>query len=97
MLRAFFGRLFGPPAPPPPRMVDLRNRLDDVEARVEYVHDELKQLRGRVTGGLRKRPPVESAVEGDGEEPVAEGLPAHAGLGKGPPSTAFLAKRFRRF
>jgi hypothetical protein len=94
-MRAFFRRLFGPPPPPAPRLVAVVNRVDDLEARLEYIHDELKQLRGRVTGKERKaRPepveePAEGASDGQPEEPAYR-RPA-------PPSTAYLARRFRRF
>jgi hypothetical protein len=72
-------------------MVAVVNRVDDLEARLEYIHDELKQLRGRVTGKERKaRPePNEPAEDGQPEEP--------AFVRPAPPPTAYLAKRFRRF
>jgi hypothetical protein len=42
-------RLFAPQ----PRVVELLNRLDDLDERVEYQSAELKRLRGRVTGSER--------------------------------------------
>jgi hypothetical protein len=90
----FFRRLFGPPPAPSPRLVTVVNRVDDLEARLEYLSDELKALRGRVTGKERKaRQPVEDEppAGGDGQpEEPAYSRPA-------PPSTAYLARRFKRF
>lgn len=45
-------RLFAVP-PPPPTLVELMRRVDDVEEAVEYWALALKKLRGTVTGGLR--------------------------------------------
>lgn len=46
----WFRRLFAPP----PKLVTVLNRLDELEERVEYLASELKRLRGRVTGGERR-------------------------------------------
>lgn len=54
-------RLLGLERPPAPRLVDLRNAIDALEARVEYLHAEHVKLRGRVTGGLRADPSPEDA------------------------------------
>lgn len=100
----FLRRLFGTPPPPPPRLVALVNRCDDLEARIEYLSDELKSLRGRFTGRLRK-----GAV---GTSPEPEPEPAGSPLPEGDGSPAAspapprplanlrqvdLARRFRGF
>jgi hypothetical protein len=70
--------------------VTLQNRCDDLEARIDYLADELKALRGRVTGKERKtRPQEEAPSDGRLEEP-AQVRPA-------PATTAHLARRFRGF
>jgi hypothetical protein len=93
-------RFFGPPPPPSPKLVTLVNRCDDLEARIEYLGDEIKALRGRVTGKLRKQalPPE--------PEPESESVGAAEGAGDGSPAAPSsyanlrqvdLARRFRGF
>lgn len=39
---------------PPPKLVTLLNRIDDLDERYDYLAAELKRLRGRITGGERR-------------------------------------------
>lgn len=87
-------RILGVEAPPPPRLTQLRNRMDELEERLEYFGGELKRLRGRVTNYQRKEGPEEPSEDAlqatnDGGE-GSQGLPHRARL-----NTAHLARRFR--
>lgn len=49
----FLARLFRPAAPPSPRLRDLMERLDLLEADVTGLRKKVARLQGIVTGGLR--------------------------------------------
>jgi hypothetical protein len=46
----------------------LDRRVLELESHVDWLHGEVRKLRGRVTGALRSNP----APAGDGDEPVSD-------------------------
>lgn len=86
----FLRRLFGPPPVPSPRLVELANRTDDLDARLDYLAAELRALRGRVTGAERKK---ESAQDAPG--PTIDPSEVSQVGAKSLPSSAHLARRFK--
>jgi len=89
---AWLRRLFAPPAPPPPRLIALWNQVQDLDARADYLEGELKSLRGRLTGALRREKPPEDAPGQEIEEEAEPQLPPPRALTRG---TAHLARRFK--
>lgn len=64
-LRRFFG-------PPPPKVTQLANELRDLEARMDYLDDALRKLRGRVTQAERRK---RVSQEGDEADPSLQDAP----------------------
>jgi len=93
MLRTLWQRLFGPPAPKEPESPTLRRRVQDLESDLAYLTGDFQQLRGRVTGFLRKKRQEAPQDEPDEVEPIPQEPEPPRGNG----GTAHLAKRFRRF
>jgi len=62
-------RLFARPTAPSPTLKVLLQRVDELEARVDYVDGGLRKLRGYVTGAKRK-------ADQDSEEPPTEAVEA---------------------
>lgn len=71
-----WSRLFHREVPATPRLVDLSRRIDDLEAELEHTNSQLRKLRGRVTGGLRRDDAPEGQPEPSG--PVLEPPTNHA-------------------
>jgi len=87
---SWFSRLFTRPGPTRREMSAQQNVLDGLEARVEYVHEELKKLRGRVYATERGKKGIEDAPGSTTEEPDISQHP------RAPTSsTAHLARRFK--
>lgn len=89
----WFRRIFGPGPPPAPRLVHLVNRLDDLDARLEYLSSELKALRGRFYGDRRKKTLQDAPGEEIEEGEVSQDTPPPAQRPR--QNTTSLARRFR--
>ena len=90
-------RIFGGGRAPSPRLVELEQRVADVEHALTRImarmDDALDALNARITNGLRRQKRQEDAGEAVEEtQGSQDGRP----LGRSPvASTAFLARRFR--
>jgi tetrahydromethanopterin S-methyltransferase subunit G len=71
-LLTFFRRLFVQA----PAIRELRERLSNVEADLEWLALEVKRVRGRVTGGIRTGVAGDGAAKNGAEPPVPTHLPA---------------------
>jgi len=86
---AWFIRLFAHSCPTRREMMATRDACDGLEARVDQVYDELKQLRGKVNA-LKRHEKVADDAPGDenGNEPSPQYPPRRT-------TSAHLARRFR--
>lgn len=91
MLWAWLSRLLLPARAPSPRLVTISNRLDDVDERIDYLAGELKTLRGRLTGAIRKEKVAEDAPSATIDDEPSPHYPPVRQV----PATAHLARRFR--
>lgn len=53
LMLTWLRRLLGEPKAPAPKLVELLERLEDHEARLDYLYEAHRKLRGRVTGAVR--------------------------------------------
>lgn len=96
MLRRLLQALWGPPAPLPPRVRDLVERLDALEGGLSGLRRRVSTLEGQLTGGRRRNAhssePEPPELEHDVPDPDQLEISA-------PPATptAHLARRFRSF
>jgi len=72
-MRAWLRRLFGVADSSPPRLVDVINRLEDVEERIDHLAHAIKTLRGRVTGAIRHQDDAGDESEGEADPPAPRG------------------------
>lgn len=69
-------RLFGPPPTPPPRLRDVIERLDGLEADVAGLRKRLIKIQGLVTGGMRREEEAQDATgDTNGDRAVSQGPP----------------------
>lgn len=80
-------RLLGVKRLPPPKLIEIMVRIDDLDARMDYLDGGLRKLRGTVTGALRRPEPESDA-------PSAVVFPPE--LYQGPPRLAPPLKRVMR-
>jgi hypothetical protein len=72
VLRRILGRVirWAVHAEPPSKATP--SRLDELEARLDWLHGQVKKLRGRLTGATRWREDDDPARDGNGGGPVTD-------------------------
>lgn len=85
-LRGLVDRLFGAPKAPPPRLVELAERVTDLELAVETLNarlaDALQGINARITNAMRK--PAGNGAQSLEDAPGSTNEPSpHVGYGHG--------------
>lgn len=84
-----------------PRLRELSQRVDELEADVAHLATQLKSLRGRVTGSIRKASEPDASLPREAGDATASEVPLPRGVSDGQArprvagSTAHLSSRFK--
>lgn len=94
-MRAFLRRLLGVERPPSPKVLELWQRVEDVEAALvsmqRRITDQLEAMNIRITNKLRLQRTVEDAPSEENEGAAAPGADSR----RTAQGTAHLSRRFR--